>query len=112
VATRISVTVKGPIGLDDPERMIAELQKATGLSWRPQAVDEGKVLAGSIATIVLTVVITKGTEMSVVAALDAVKRVVERWRSERLDPPETTIDNESVPDADATDAPASDGSDD
>lgn len=110
MATRISVTVKGPLGLDDPDRMLAELERATDLSWRPQVVEEGHVLTGSIVEIVLTAAIGKGTEMAMGAALDAVKRVVTRWRKERLDPPEISIDEDSVPDTDATGEPASDGS--
>jgi hypothetical protein len=112
MATRISVTVKGPIGLDGPDRMLGELEKATDLSWQLRVVDQGKVLSTGIVEIVLTAVITKGLEMSAEAAVDAVKDLVKRWRRERLDPPQTTIDTESVPDTDATDGPAADGSDD
>ncbi|MFF3914235.1 hypothetical protein ACFYZB_12230 [Streptomyces sp. NPDC001852] len=98
MATRISVTVKGPTGLDDPDRMLDELEAETGLSWHSSAVDEGKVLTGGIVEIVLVAVVGKATEMTVSAAVDAVKRVVERWRGERLDPPETSVGTQSVPD--------------
>ncbi|MQY33454.1 hypothetical protein SRB17_14150 [Streptomyces sp. RB17] len=99
MATRISVTVKGLTGLDDPGRMLEELEAQTGLSWGAQAVDKGKVLTGGIVEIVLVTVVGKATEMAVSAAVDAVKGVVERWRGERLDPPETSVGTESVPDS-------------
>jgi hypothetical protein len=113
MAARISVSVKGLIGLDDPHRMLGELKAATGLSWRSQTVDEGKVLTGGIVEILLVAVVGKATEMTVEAAVDAVRQVVERWRRERLDPPETSVDTESVPDADedGTDAQAAEGLD-
>lgn len=98
MATRISVSVKGLTGLDDPDRMLDELEAETGLSWGSRPVDEGKVLTGGIVEIVLVAVVGKATEMTVSATVDAVKRVVERWRAERLDPPETSVDTESVPD--------------
>ncbi|MGW7529137.1 hypothetical protein [Streptomyces sp. NPDC054783] len=109
MATRISVTVKGLTGLDDLDRMLEELAAETGLSWRSSAVDQGKVLTGGIVEIVLVAAVGKATEMTVSAAVDAVKRVVERWRSERLDPPETSVGTESVPDSAAQ--PAAEGLD-
>ncbi|MEU6378231.1 hypothetical protein [Streptomyces sp. NPDC046909] len=98
MATRISVSVKGLTGLDDPDRMLAELESETGLSWRPEPVDEGRVLSGGIVEIILVAVAVKGAEMTLEATVAAVKRVVERWRRERLEPPEATVDTEPVPD--------------
>ncbi|AOR29896.1 hypothetical protein BFF78_01300 [Streptomyces fodineus] len=92
------MTVKGPTGLDETDRMLDELEAETGLSWRSSAVDEGKVLTGGIVEIVLVAAVGKATEMTVSAAVDAVKRVVEHWRGERLDPPETLVATQSVPD--------------
>ncbi|MEU6770148.1 hypothetical protein [Streptomyces sp. NPDC046759] len=109
MATRISVTVKGLTGLDDPDRMLGELEAETGLSWCSRAVDEGRVLTGGIVEIVLVAVVGKATEMAVSSAVDAVKRIVERWREERLDPPETSVVTESVPDSAAE--PAAEGLD-
>lgn len=111
MATKISVTVKGPMGLDDPERMLADLAQETGLSWQPRPVGEGAVLTGGIVEIVLVAVVGRVAEMSVEAALDAVKRVVKQWRAERLDPLETAIAKEPAPEAGAADGPADDGSD-
>jgi hypothetical protein len=105
------VTVKGPLGLDEPDLMLAELEKHTGLVWRPQPVDEGNVLTGGIAEIVLIAVVTKATEMSVQAAVDKAKELAQRWRSERLDPPEITVSEEPGPDPAAPGGPAPDGSD-
>lgn len=95
------MSVKGLTGLDDPDRLLDELEAETGLPWRSRPVGEGdgKVLTGGIVEIVLVAVVGKATEMTVSAAVDAVKRVVERWRGERLDPPETSLDTESVPDS-------------
>lgn len=105
-ATKILVSVTGPLGLDDPDRMLADLEAATGLSWRRQPVEEGKVLSGALAEIVLVAVATKATEI----AWDAVQQVVRRWHRERLDPPQTSVAAEPVPDraADA-DAPGTEG---
>ncbi|MEV6116082.1 hypothetical protein AB0L59_27180 [Streptomyces sp. NPDC052109] len=99
MATRISVSVKGLTGLDDPDRMLDELRAETGLPWRSRPVDDSRVLTGGIVEIVLVAVVGKATEMTVSATVDAVKRVVERWRHERLDPPETSVGTESVPDS-------------
>ncbi|EST35044.1 hypothetical protein M878_07390 [Streptomyces roseochromogenus subsp. oscitans DS 12.976] len=93
------MSVKGLTGLEDQDRMLDELAAETGLSWRSRAVDEGRVLTGGIVEIVLVAAVGKATEMTVSAAVDAVKRVVERWRGERLDPPETSVGTESVPDS-------------
>ncbi|MGW1026420.1 hypothetical protein ACWD4J_22460 [Streptomyces sp. NPDC002577] len=100
MATRISVSVKGLTGLDDPDHMLRDLEAETGLSWQSRTVDEDKVLTGGIVEIILVAVVGKATEMTVVATVDAVKRVVERWRRERLDPPETSVGTQSVPDSD------------
>ncbi|WP_255949960.1 hypothetical protein [Streptomyces odontomachi] len=111
MSARISVTVKGPLGIDEPDLMLAELERQTGVVWRPQPVDEGKVLNGSIAEIVMVAVLTKATEVTVQAALDRAKQLVGRWRSERLDPLEMTVSEEPAPDGEAPGGPASTGSD-
>ncbi|WP_405869615.1 MULTISPECIES: hypothetical protein [unclassified Streptomyces] len=103
MATKISVSVKGLIGLDDPDRMLGELETETGLSWSPQEVEEDGVLTGGIVEIIIVAVVGKATEMTVSAAVDAVKQVVERWRSERLDPLDTSVDTEPVPDSEDLD---------
>jgi hypothetical protein len=111
VATRISVTVKGPMGLDDPDRMRADLMRATSVHWQAQEVDRGPVLAAGIVEIVLTAVIGKGVEMSVEAAVDAVTDLLRRWRATRLDPLEMAVDTDPVPDDDPVDVTSTDGVD-
>ncbi|MFF2936280.1 hypothetical protein [Streptomyces mirabilis] len=105
MATKISVSVKGLIGLDDPARMRVELEAETGLTWRQQEVaiadiaDEEAVLSGGIVEIILVAVVSKTAEMTVSAAVDAAKQVVERWRGERLDGLDTSVDTEPGPDS-------------
>ncbi|MER5664614.1 hypothetical protein [Streptomyces mirabilis] len=103
MATKISVSVKGLIGLDEPARMRVELEAETGLPWRPQEIadiaDEEAVLSGGIVEIILVAVVSKTAEMTVSAAVDAAKQVVERWRGERLDGLDTSVDTEPGPDS-------------
>jgi hypothetical protein len=97
MATKIVVSVKGLIGLDDPARMRGELEAETGLPWRPQEVaiaDQEDVLSGGVVEIILVAVVSKTAEMAVSAAVDATKQVVERWRGERLDGLDTSVDTE------------------
>jgi hypothetical protein len=86
------------MGLDDPDRMLGDLARATGMSWQAREVDQGAVLTGGIVEIVLTAVIAKGVNMSAEAAVEAVKDLVKRWRATRLDPPEMVVDTEPVSD--------------
>ncbi|GAA2522729.1 hypothetical protein GCM10010276_87250 [Streptomyces longisporus] len=110
MATRISVSVKGLFGLDEPERLLDELAARTRLSWHQQEVDQEKNLGG-IVEIVLIAVVTKTADMTVEAAVQAVKDVIGRWREERLDPPEASIRTDPEPQSDdgATDAEGLDG---
>ncbi|HYQ68046.1 hypothetical protein [Actinophytocola sp.] len=96
--TRISVTVKGPIGLDEPDQMLADLTRETDLPWEQHTVDDGDVLSVGLVDIILVAVVTKSAEMTLQATVDGVKKVVKRWRAARLDPPETVIDTEELPD--------------
>lgn len=105
VATTISVTVAGPLGLDESDQMVTDLTRATGVSWQVRPVDRRPTLAVDFAEIVLTAVVGKGMEMTVEAIGHAVRETVKRWRSERLDPPEIVIDEATTPDADPTDDP-------
>lgn len=108
MATRILVTVKGPLGLDGPGRILGELEAATDLPWHSEEVDQGEVLTGGVTEILLAAVVSKSAEMSVEYVVEAVKRLVERLRDERLDPPDMEIRTESVP---GTDVPDTDGPD-
>ncbi|MGW2571661.1 hypothetical protein [Streptomyces sp. NPDC001537] len=96
MGTRISVSVGGLTGLDDRERLLAELEAETGLEWQARDVEQDGVLTGGIVEIVLVAVVGKATELAVSAAVDSAKKIVERWRSERLDPPEASVDVDPV----------------
>ncbi|WP_344021709.1 hypothetical protein [Streptomyces luteireticuli] len=95
MATRVSVTVEGRLGLDDPDRMLRELEQATRLSWRREEADREPALGG-LPEIVLEAVIGKGVEMSVEYAVEAVRRCIGRWRAERLDPPRMDVRTSSA----------------
>ncbi|WP_369224534.1 hypothetical protein AB5J52_27400 [Streptomyces sp. R39] len=105
MAAVISVSVRGALlGLDDPERIRSELEAGTGLEWRREEVDHGRVLTGGIVEILLVAAVSKLTEESLGAALNATKRAVERWRAGRLDPPQAEVEVRSAPPSSA-DAP-------
>ncbi|WP_157536714.1 hypothetical protein [Kitasatospora mediocidica] len=106
MGTRISVSLKGSLGLDDASRLLDELAAETGLRWHEEPVDEGKVLSGGLVEILLVAVASKTAEMAYEAAVERAKRVVERWREERLDKPEASVRAEPVPDAEAAGAGA------
>ena len=110
--TTISVSVKGLLGLDDPDRMRDELETATGLAWRQEPVDDGKVLSGGIVELLLVAAAGKATEMAVSSAVDAVKRVVDRWRGQSLDPPRISVGTHSSPDGDSGDDSEDDSDED
>ncbi|MFF0388304.1 hypothetical protein ACFYS8_06345 [Kitasatospora sp. NPDC004615] len=109
MGTRISVSLKGPLGLDDASRLLEELAAQTGLGWREEPVDEGKVLSGGLVEILLVAVVSKTTELAFEAVLERVKQVVERWREERLDRPEAAVDAQALPGTEATGAQERDG---
>ncbi|MFI5975571.1 hypothetical protein [Streptomyces sp. NPDC051452] len=90
--------------MDDPERIRGQLEAETGLKWCREEVDQGWVLTGGIVEILLVAAVSKLTEESLGAALDATKRAVERWRAGRLDPPQAEVEVRQVPPP--TDAPA------
>lgn len=110
--TKISVSIKGPVGLDDPDRLLRELEAETGLSWRQEPVAEEKTLSGGLFEIVLVALVTGASSEAGKDAWNAAKQVVKRWRSEKLDPTETSVEIESLPDADVAEPSVSDGLDD
>jgi hypothetical protein len=85
VATRISVTFQGPLGLDDPDQIRADLEAATGLAWRAEEVYQENVLVGGLTEILLIAVVSKSTEMAVSAVVDKVKEIVEEIKKRRLE---------------------------
>jgi hypothetical protein len=108
MSARIRVSVKGLSGLDDQDRVVRELKAATGLEWHLRVADRGRVLAPDIGEILLEALVGKAAEMSVEAAVYAVRKVIERWRRERLDPPETSVRTELLPDTDPGTNPGGD----
>jgi hypothetical protein len=98
MATRISVSVDGLVGLDDQERLYDELTAETGLSWhRADPPDRGRVLSG-VMEILLVAVVSKSGEMALEAAVGAVQRVVQRYRARSMDPPDVRIETRPEPD--------------
>jgi hypothetical protein len=102
VASRVTIRLTGTIGLDDSDRLLAELAKETGLDWREERPADGKHLAGAMVELLLTAVISgaagKGAEAAIEATADRVREVVSHWRDRRLDPPAADIVTADVPD--------------
>ncbi|CAL9392708.1 hypothetical protein SUDANB6_01295 [Streptomyces sp. enrichment culture] len=84
----ISVKVEGPVGLDEPEELLEELERETGLAWRMETAGRGGTLDGGLAVVLLEAVLG-GAVGAVVQA--AAQRVIENWRGRRLDPPSVTV---------------------
>ncbi|MEV1022935.1 hypothetical protein [Streptomyces sp. NPDC050264] len=85
----ISVRVEGPVGLDEPEELLTDLGRETGLEWRLDASDEdGGTLDGGLSEALLIAVLSSATSTLVQAAA---QRAIDNWRGRRLDPPPVTI---------------------
>jgi hypothetical protein len=100
VATKVLVSVINSDDLDGADRLRTELELTTGWAWDLSEVDGPASLSG-VVEILLTAVITTGTEIFMRAGVDKVKDVVHDWRKERLDPPRTEVRSESVAGEDA-----------
>ncbi|MFF7264966.1 hypothetical protein ACFZCL_32450 [Streptomyces sp. NPDC008159] len=84
----ISVKVEGPVGLDEPQELLEELGRETGLDWRLETVGQKGTLGGDLAFTLLEALL----EGAVGAAVGvAAQRAVDTWRGRRLDPPTVTI---------------------
>jgi hypothetical protein len=101
VPRQLTVNVQGSLGLDDGQRLIDELERATGLTWRAEPVEDDGHLTGGIVEIVLVAVLGKSTELVYGAALEKARERIEQWRSEHLDKPEYTL-TEAATDGAAT----------
>ncbi|MEV1083822.1 hypothetical protein AB0I98_37375 [Streptomyces sp. NPDC050211] len=84
----ISVKVEGPVGLDEPEELLAELGRETGLAWRLETAGQRGTLDGGLAVTTLEALVG-GVAGAVVQA--AAQRAIDVWRGRRLDPPTVTI---------------------
>jgi hypothetical protein len=102
MAKRLTVSVRGPLGLDDGRRLTDELEQATGLVWRGEPVKADGHLDGGIVEIVLVAVLGKTTELAYGAVMEKARGRIEQWRSERLDKPDYTLIEETVAGADET----------
>jgi hypothetical protein len=88
MATRIAVRLAGNLGLDDAERLLAELRAGTELSWRDESPpDDARHLTGGLVELLLVAVASRGSEMAFEGTARRVRELVEHWRERRLDPP-------------------------
>lgn len=99
MAMQLTVSVRGALGLDDDRRLIDELQKATGLSWRHEPTQADGHLDGGIVEIVLVAVLGKTTELAYGAIVEKVRSHIEQWRREHLDETDYTLTEGTVADA-------------
>lgn len=96
---QLTVNVQGSLGLDDGERLIDELEQATGLTWRAEPVEDDGHLAGGIVEIVLVAVLGKSTELAYGAAVEQARKRIDQWRRGHLDKPEYTLTEETTDEA-------------
>jgi hypothetical protein len=96
VPRQLTVNVQGSLGLDDGERLIEELERATGLAWRAEPVEDDGHLTGGIVEIVLVAVLGKSTELVYGAAVEKVRERIEQWRRGHLDKPGYTLTEETT----------------
>lgn len=96
MAERITVTLEGPLGLDDADLLLTELQRETRLDWHKEDRPDDKHLIGGLLEIVLVAVTSKSVEIAYEQAIDKAREVVERWRKTRLDPPDASIESTSA----------------
>jgi hypothetical protein len=93
MATRIAVRLAGNLGLDDAERLLAELKAETELSWRDESpADDARHLTGGLVELLLVAAPGRSTELVFEGSVRHVRELVEHWRDRRLDPPLTEVD--------------------
>ena len=101
---QLTVNVQGSLGLDDGQRLIDELERATGLTWRAEPVEDDGHLTGNIVDIVLVTVVSESTKLVYGAVAERARERIEQWRREHLDKPEYTLTEETVAEAGAENA--------
>jgi hypothetical protein len=104
VPRQLTVNVQGSLGLDDGQRLIEELGRATGLTWRAEPVEDDGHLTGGIVEIVLVAVLGKSTELVYGAAVEKARERIEQWRREHLDKPEYILTEETTDESGAENA--------
>jgi hypothetical protein len=93
MATRIAVRLAGNLGLDDAERLLAELKAETDLSWRDESpADNARHLTAGPVELLLVAVAGRNTELVLEGSVRRVRELVEHWRDRRLDPPLAEVD--------------------
>lgn len=104
MVSRVTVRVMGSIGVDDANRLLTELARATGLSWREEHPPDDTHLSGTgglLLDAVISGAVGKAGEVMVEATVDRVREAVGRWREKRLDPPDVDVRAEELPEDDA-----------
>lgn len=106
MAERITVTVKGPLGLDDADFLLTELKRETQLDWHKEDRPDDEHLFGGLLDLVLVAIASKSVEMTYEQAIAKAREVIERWRKTRLDPPEASVDTTPADDPADSGSPA------
>jgi hypothetical protein len=103
MTSRVTVRVMGRIGVDDADRLLADLAKETDLNWREEHSPDGRHLGG-VSEFLLAAVISgavgKGAEVALAATVDRVRAAVGRWQEKRLDPPDIDVQTQELPEDD------------
>jgi hypothetical protein len=99
VASRVTVRLKGAIGLDDVRLLLDDLAAETDLDWSEERPPDGKHLG--VADLLLTAVISGAAGKCAEAAAEEVRsrarRVVNKWRDKRLEPPDADTEKQEAP---------------
>jgi hypothetical protein len=100
MTSRVTVRVMGRIGVDDADRLLADLAKETDLNWREEHSEDDRRLAG-VSELLLTALISgvagKSAEVTVNATVDRVREEISRWRDKRLDPLDFDVRTQVLP---------------
>jgi hypothetical protein len=112
MAARVTVRVLGRIGVDDADRLLADLSRETELHWRQDHSPDDAHLGG-ISDLLLTAAVSgavgRSAEVATAAALDRVRAAISRWRDRRLDPPDIDIQVQAPPEDDPGSGPEAEG---
>jgi hypothetical protein len=100
MASSVIVRIKGKTGIDEADRLLADLSRETRSAWRHEHSPDSGALSG-VGELLLTAVISgaagKGAELTAEATVDRVRAVIRRWRDRRLDPPDVDVETRAEP---------------
>ena len=100
MASSVIVRIKGKTGIDEADRLLADLSRETRSTWRQEHSADSGALSG-VGELLLTAVISgaagKAAELTAEATLDRVRAVIRRWRDRRLDPPDVEVETREGP---------------